>query len=135
MKRYLISIAMITTAVYSGAGTEEIDRMVDQIQKPREGIAQKELSLGSDPFIVFKRDENVTKIIVPAKAEEKLVLNGIVNDKAYINGKWYKEGDEISGYTLKYVGDKGVVLTDSRHIKRLFPHKKRESLIIIKEGK
>ncbi|MEA3418877.1 MAG: hypothetical protein U9Q90_05705 [Campylobacterota bacterium] len=135
MKKYLISIGVFTTVVFSNVGMGEIDKMVSQIQQPREGIALKELSSGVDPFIAIKKDENITKIVVPQKSEERFTLNGIINRKAYINGKWYVEGDEVSGYILKHVGVKGVVLTDSTHIKRLFLHKKQEGLIMIKEGK
>jgi hypothetical protein len=135
MKTYLISIGVITTVAFSSAGTEKIDKMVSQIQQPRKGVDLKELSSALDPFIAVKKDENTTEIVVPQKREEQFMLNGIVNRKAYINGKWYKEGDEVSGYILKYVGGKGVVLMDSTHIKKLFLHKKQEGLIMIKEGK
>ena len=128
-------MGLLSAAVCASTALEEIDKMVERIQKPRQGIGLDELASTKDPFISLKKDENMTQVVIPKKKEAQLSLNGILNGKAYINGKWYKVGDKISGYVLKYVGTKGVVLTDETHIKKLFLHKNEKGLITIKEGK
>ena len=133
MKRAILTIGFIATFACSDVATQAIDNMVTQIKKPRKGIALKKLSSTPDPFVVVKKDINVTNIIVPKAKRKDLVLGGIVNHQAYIDGAWHKEDDNISGYTLKYVGTRGVVLVDGEHIKRLFLHKKREELVTMKE--
>lgn len=127
-------IGIVATFAFSDVATQAIDNMVTQIKEPRKGIALKELSSTPDPFVAVKKDANITSIFVPKAKRKDLVLGGIVNHQAYIDGSWHKEDDNISGYTLKYVGTRGVVLVDGEHIKRLFLHKKREGLITMKEG-
>ena len=130
----MISFGILLTMAYSSAITSEIDKMIDQIQKRRVGIDMKELASTPDPFVVVKKDVDVTKVIIPQRREENFTLGGIVNHKASINGKWYKEGDDVGGYILNYVGTKGVVLVDQARIKRIFLHDKIEGIITIKEG-
>ncbi len=130
----MISFGILLTMAYSSAATGEIDKMIDQIQKRRVGIDMKVLASTPDPFVVLKKDVNVTRVIIPQRREENFTLGGIVNHRASINGTWYKEGDEVGGYTLNYVGTKGVILVDQTRIKRLFLHNKIEGIITIKEG-
>ena len=134
MKKVLTNFTIITSFALSAGGMQVIDDMVAQIKKPRKGVALDELSSTPDPFVAIKKDVNITEIITPKK-KVNLTLGGIVNNRAYINGAWHKEGDDVSGFVLKYVGTKGVVLMDGEHIKRLFMHKKRESIIKMEEGK
>ena len=135
MKKLIISFGFVTSIVCASVAMQEIDKMIAQIKEPRTGIALKELSTIPNPFVTVKKDVNITKVFVPKKKEEKSVLGGIVNRKAYINGAWHKEGDDVAGYTLQYVGAKGVVLVDGARIRRLFLHEKMEGIIMIKEGK
>ena len=135
MKRVIAGIGIIITFAFSNAGMQSIDKMVSQIKKPRKGVELKELATTPDPFVTVSQKVNVAEIVKPKKRKRNLTLSGIVNDKAYINGAWYKEGDQVAGYTLKYVGTRGVVLMDEKHIKRLFLHKRREDIIIMKDGK
>ena len=134
MKKIIIGIGVITSFAISNASNHAIDNMVSEIKKPRKGVALKELSTTPDPFVAIRKDVNVTEVVKPEK-RVNLRLSGIVNHRAYINGVWHKEGDDVSGFVLKYVGSKGVVLMDGEHIKRLFLHKKREGIIKMEEGK
>ncbi len=134
MKKLFISLGIVSTVAFSSVATQEIDKMIVQIKEPRKGIELKELSSIPNPFVTVKKDINITKVFVPKRIETNMELGGIVNHKAYINGSWRKEGDDVSGYTLQYVGTRGVVLVDKARIKRLFLHEKIEDIIMIKEG-
>ena len=134
MKKLFISFGIVSTLAFSSVATQEIDKMIIQIKEPRKGIELKELSSIPNPFVTVKKDINITKVFVPKRIETNMELGGIVNHKAYINGSWRKEGDDVSGYILQYVGTKGVVLVDDTRIKRLFLHEKKENVITIKEG-
>ena len=57
-----------------------------------------------------------------------------MSGKAYINDAWKAIDDTVMGYTLKYVGKRGVVLRNGNHIKKLFLHKERDNFITI-EGR
>jgi len=134
MKKLFISFGIVVTVAFSSVATQEIDKMIAEIKKPRKGIALEELSSIPNPFVTVKKDLNITKVFVPKRIEANMELGGIVNHKAYINGSWRKEGDDVSGYTLQYVGTRGVVLVDEARIKRLFLHEKKEGIITMKEG-
>ena len=134
MKKLFISLGIVSTLAFSSVATQEIDKMIIQIKEPRKGIELKELSSIPNPFVTVKKDLNITKVFVPKRIETNMELGGIVNHKAYINGSWRKEGDDVSGYILQYVGTRGVVLVDDTRIKRLFLHEKKEDVITIKEG-
>ena len=56
-----------------------------------------------------------------------------MNGKAYINESWKSIDETVMGYTLKFVGKKGVVLRSGNNIKKLFLHKKRDNLIMLEE--
>ena len=133
MKKILvISTTVFVYSITLCSAADTIDMMVNKIKEPRKGIELKELSTIPDPFVAVKKDINVTEVIKPKK-KISLVLGGIMNHTAYINGQWHKEGDEISGFILRYVGTKGVVLVDEEHIKRLFLHEKKDGIIKMEE--
>ncbi len=133
MKKIVISFVIMSTIAFSSAITDNIDDMVDKIRERRVGIDMKELSSTPDPFVMVSKVD-VTKVVAPRKKDENIELAGIVNQKAFLNGKWCKVGDEVGGYTLNYIGRKGVVLVDGKRIKKLFSNKKIKGIITIKEG-
>ncbi len=47
--------------------------------------------------------------------------------------QWSNTGDIIMGYTLKYIGKRGVVLRNGNHVKKLFLHENRDNLIKLEE--
>jgi hypothetical protein len=71
--------------------------------------------------------------VVMKKKEAKLVLHAIVNGKAYINDSWSVIDDKIMGYTLMFIGKRGVVLRNANHIKKLYLRKERDSFITLEE--
>ena len=73
------------------------------------------------------------KKIKAERKEEKLILHSIINNKAFINDQWRSAGDTIFGYTLKHIGNRGVVLRNNNHIKKLFLRKERENFITLEE--
>jgi len=112
------------------------DMKIDKIKKEREGINKEVLKNTKEPFAVVKITEKKKEMIVPdivVEEEKTFSLNAIMNKRAYINGNWQKEGDVIEGYTLKYVGNKGVVLRKDNEIKKVFLQgraKKKLNIII-----
>jgi len=114
---------------------DQIRDMVQKIHDKREGINLETLSQTREPFVRLQEENNVTTFVIPVEKENtKLFLNAILNKAAYINGEWKGIDDNISGYTVKYIGKKGVVLRNDNQIKKLFLHKERENFITIKEG-
>jgi len=135
MKKILFIISVSIVSLYADLSVDQIQEMVEKIHEKREGVDLETLETTKEPFVRLEEENNVTTFVIPVKAEEaKLVLHAIVNGKAYINDTWQSIDDSILGYTLKYIGKRGVVLKNGDHIKKLFLRKKRDSFITIEEG-
>lgn len=132
MKKILLLLTL-TVLVNADLSVEQIQKMVMQIHEKREGVKLVTLETTKDPFIRISEEDNVTTLVIPEKEEAKLVLHAIVNGKAYINDSWSSLGDSIMGYTVKYIGQRGVVLRNGNHVKKLFLHEKRDSFIKLEE--
>ena len=132
MKKIFLLLSL-TVLVNADLSVEQIQKMVMQIHEKREGVKLVTLETTKDPFIRISEEDNVTTLVIPEKEEAKLVLHAIVNGKAYINDSWSNLGDTIMGYTVKYIGQRGVVLRNGNHVKKLFLHEKRDSFIKLEE--
>ncbi len=134
MKKTLFILSLLTIFVYADLSVKQIEKMVAMIHEKREGIKLETLEETKEPFIKIEDKDNITTFVVPEQSEEvKLALHAIVNDKAYINESWKGVDDTIMGYTLKYVGKRGVVLRNGNHVKRLFFHQNRDNFIKLEE--
>ena len=135
MKKIIILISLLSSMVYADLSVEQIRDMVTKIHEKREGIKLETLENTKEPFVRLQEENNITTFVIPVNAgETKLSLHAILNGKAYINDAWKRVDETIGGYTVKYIGKKGVVLRNKNQIKKLFIHKKRENFIMI-EGR
>jgi len=135
MKNIIIIAGLLTSNIYADLSMDQIRTMVKKIHDKREGISMDTLENTQEPFVRLERTENnVTAFVMPVTESEVLSLNAIVNKRAYINDQWRSIDDNIGGFILKYVGEKGVVLRNENQIKKLFLHERRDSFIKIKEG-
>ncbi|RLA58161.1 MAG: hypothetical protein DRQ78_12555 [Epsilonproteobacteria bacterium] len=133
MKSILIILMLLSAYVYADLSTKDIENMVDKIYKKRTGMTLGNLSDIEDPFVRIEVEDNVTKVI--AMTEIQFFLKGIMNNRAYINDKWYDINDIVSGYTLKHVGKKGIVLMRDNQIKKVLLRKETNTDIITVEGR
>ena len=135
MKKLFILLSLVISVSYADLSVNQIRDMVTKIHQKREGIKLETLENTKEPFVRLQEDNNVTIFAIPQKEEEtKLVLHAILNGKAYINDEWKKMDDVVGGYTLKYIGKRGVVLRNENQIKKLFLHKEGDNFITI-EGR
>jgi hypothetical protein len=129
MKNIIIALGFIINVVYAEISLQEIDSMIDKIKKPRDGILLEALAKTPDPFkeaVII--ENNSTKSIVK-KQERDFSLNAIMNNKAFINGRWQKKDDNVSDYKVIFIGNKGVVLSRERDIVKLFLQKNKNDVI------
>jgi len=134
MKNTLL-ILLFSTFSFADLSVTQIEHMVQKIHEKREGVKLETLDTTEEPFVRLQEENNITTYVIPVsitEEEAKLVLHAVVNGKAYINDMWVKVNDHIMGYTLKYIGNRGVILRNGNHIKKLFLHKKRDNYIKIK---
>ncbi len=133
MKKLFLLLLPLTVCLNAELSVKQIQDMILKIHEKREGVDLATLESTKDPFVRLKEEDNVTKVAQLDKSEEKLVLHAIVNGKAYINDSWKSLDDSIMGYTLKYIGERGVVLRNENHIKKLFLSDKRDNFIKLEE--
>lgn len=134
MKKTLFIISLLTVSVYADLSVKQIEEMVSKIHEKREGIKLETLEATQEPFIRLKEENNITTVVIPAVGETvKLSLHAIMNGKAFINESWKVVDDTIMGYTLKYVGKRGVVLRNGNNVKKLFLHQNRDNFIKLEE--
>ena len=134
MKKIFLLLLSLTVFSSADISLKDIENMVIKIHQKREGVKLETLDTTLEPFV--RVAENNTSIIldpVTKKKEEKLVLHAIVNGKAYINDSWSALDDQIMGYTLKFIGQRGVVLRNGNHIKKLYLRKERDNFITLEE--
>lgn len=134
MKKIFLLLLLLTVFSTADISLKQIEDMVTKIHQKREGVKLETLDNIVEPFVRVA-ENNTTIILEPVtkKKEEKLVLHAIVNGKAYINDSWSVLDDQIMGYTLKFIGQRGVVLRNGNHIKKLYLRKARDSFITLEE--
>jgi len=137
MKKTLLLLGSLTVFLTADLSVNQIENMVNKIHHKRVGINLDTLDSTKDPFVQVQESNNTTVIFVAptktASKEAKLILHSIINNKAFINDQWKSVGDSIFGYTLKHIGNRGVVLRNNTHIKKLFLRKERENFITLEE--
>ena len=132
----ILFMTLITSTIYADLSMDQIRDMVQKIHDRRDGVSIEKLKDTKEPFVRLEEENNITTFVIPMDKEDtQMSLNAILNKTAYINGEWKRLDDTVDGYTLKYIGKKGVVLRNDKQIKKLFLHEKRENFITIKEGK
>lgn len=134
MNKIFLLLLLLTVFSTAEISLKQIENMITKIHQEREGVKLETLDNIVEPFVRVA-ENNTTIILEPVtkKKEEKLVLHAIVNGKAYINDSWSVLDDQIMGYTLKFIGQRGVVLRNGNYIKKLYLRKERDNLITLEE--
>jgi len=135
MKNTILIISLLTASLNADLSVEQIENMVLKIHEKRVGFDLDTLETTKNPFVVLQEDTNVTTFVIPEKNEDvKISLHALMGGKAYINEGWKDINETVMGYTLKYIGKRGVVLRNGNHIKKLFLHEEKDNFIKI-EGR
>ena len=130
MKKQIMIATMIAGTVSSyglSLSHAEITNMVEKIKQERTGIKLEYLASTPNPFNINKRDEKVDETPVEEVVFKEVVYNltAIFNRAAFINGKWYKSGEQVDNYTVSKVGKESVILVDGGNKKTLRLPKKK----------
>jgi len=88
---------------------KEYQKMFEKISQQRVGLDEKEILSVKQPFITIKKKTNKDGINSAVKSKKKsFVLEAIFNNKAMINGSWYK--------LYQNIGDSKVVKITSSYV-------------------
>ena len=111
---------------------KKIGMMVEKIQSKRIGKHAIDFIKVPSVFVVVSHESNRTKktVIRAPEKTKNLVLNAIVNNRAFINGKWVAPGDRILGYRVERVEGNEVLLKKENKSVRLYFQKKNGSKAI-----
>ncbi len=112
MRLYLVLFLLLSTAFCN-----ELSDKLDSLIKNK--TEKKVVVLKYNPFYkpAIKEEEigNKKKALhVRTKKNDDFNLVAIINKKAFINGKWYKEGERIGKFKIKLIKKDSVVLFGDR---------------------
>ena len=133
--RYILVIMLFISA---NAG--DISILLSKIDylKSETSKSFKEIKLNYDPFIqtkkIFIKKRDLKVATKPSPKITPLTLITILNDRAFINSKWYKKGDKLYGYKIVYIGDDKVILKKESKIKYL-QIKKTKNILKVEKRK
>lgn len=130
-KLILFTFVICISFLFAKKDTAEIDRVFDSISKPRVGLLQGEITGLNSPFSLIKKvvksDDNSTL------GDGSYVLSAIVADKARINKKWYKIGQELDIYKLSEIQKNKVKLVSGSEEMMLFMYPEDQNQKEIKD--
>ncbi|MBL0687330.1 MAG: hypothetical protein JJV94_05850 [Sulfurospirillum sp.] len=103
----------------------QYDNFFTQISKKRIGVSNSEIDKIVNPFVMtydikISQDENSSKEI----KKPTYILNAILNNKAKINGQWYRLNSKIDNFELISIQSDSVVIKKEHFRKKLFIRKK-----------
>jgi len=138
VKIYIL-VALSTTSLFSSSlSSAEIVKMVAEIKKERKGISLSMLESTGNPFIIKvpkkKESSEIKEVAQIARAEVVYTLKAILNKAAFIDRKWYKQGDKLGSYKVGHVSSDSIVLKSSNGNKKLSLKKKEKSFIKLNRG-
>ncbi|MBN2767904.1 MAG: hypothetical protein JXQ68_02280 [Campylobacterales bacterium] len=129
MKKYIfVCFLLFAFANAQDVEIKNIDEKIFKIDSPRVGITIDILSGTKNSF--FKEDVDIDGVVVQQQVE-KIALKGIMNNRAFINNKWFGLNDEVEGYTLVSITSNSVLLKREDRTKELFLKNKKDSFIKI----
>ena len=136
----LIAGILLSAGNGTNLSIKEMNAMVEKIKQKRAGVDLKTLDTIRVPFVTIAKDEDSSATVFvqkrrDEKKEKPIEVSAIINKKAFINKKWYKEGDKIYGFEVVHVGNRGVVLKGDYSIKTLFVSLRKEKILQVSERK
>ena len=146
MQKQIILKIFITNIVFSislfaaSLSSTEIVKMVSEIKKEREGISLSKLESTANPFIIrVPKKKEPTEVkesvtVIAAVTEIVHTLKAILNKAAFIDKKWYKQGDSIGDYKVGHISSSEVVLRSENGNKTLSLKKKKKNFIKLNRG-
>lgn len=123
MKYILPILSLLFTISLCSDELQWVDKQIEAIKPPREGVSDANISLLKDPFLFANgsfSDSSAKPALKSSKTSKhkssrikyrRYVLKTIINKSAMINGKWYKINDKVGIYTLSEVNRNSVTLS------------------------
>jgi hypothetical protein len=109
---------------------KEYDKIFEKIAERRSGADSIMIDKLENPFIILSSEQNESENNATAQAST-YVLEATFDQKAKINGNWYKKNDLIGSYMLIKITRNSVILQNEIEKKELVIRTKDDSNIKI----
>ncbi len=125
---------MLALHTWANSKYPDIDKLIEKVKVQREGLEQKEIQKLKNPFIDEKKLTKIIKIEKKKRAFKKIHhkkvyrLYAIFDDRAKINGRWYRKGSRVGSYKLIAIEGKRVLLKRGKRTLTLFLHTKSKKI-------
>lgn len=112
-----------------GNSLERYDKLFKAINKKRYGLTEKEIEKTKSPFVLVK--QKIVSADGNNTSEPVYILKGIINDRANINGRWYKLNDTIDEYKLTKIKSNSVTIDNAGNPLELKMNTKGKENVVI----
>ncbi len=132
----LLTIVFYTHALWSAQTTLSLgnevkvyDQIFEKISEKRVGADISRIDRTENPFIMLQSDDGNTNTDGNLTAENQgaFILEATLEQKAKINGIWYKKNDSIGRFKLIKIQHNRVVLNNEIETKELYIKVKDDS--------
>jgi len=132
---YILLAVFMTTMSYADLSIKEMANMVSKIKEKRVSIAKDDNTTFKSPFVLLEKDLNTSIVTIRKSklADIQFKFGGIVNNSAFVNKRWIKVGENISGYQLMEIKSNSVILKRGEENAFEVPSKKRNQLLHVSE--
>ncbi len=140
MGHKLLIIILLGGTILAKSPYPDIDQLIEKVKQKRVGLDPQKIKKLKNPFVNEKKLIKIIKKKIEKEIKKKkrkiFRLQAIFNDRAKINGRWYKLGSKIEGFKIVAIRENYVILQRGNKTLKLFLHKKRKSgLIKILKGR
>ena len=126
MKRIIVLLFLSASMLWGAQINKTIDELLNNETEHEVTLPKYDPFKRSKPLL--QRKKSGKSVYRPRPAQ----LNAVMNDKAYINGRWYQVGDSISEGKLVKINRTSVYLKKGTTIK-ILPLKTNKNLVKISQ--
>lgn len=136
LRHFVLAILLYTSSVWATQTvlsleneTKVYDQIFEKISEKRLGADISRIDRTENPFIMLRRDDETinTDTNRTNNSNRNVSLDATLEQKAKINGIWYKKNDSIGSYTLIKIEHNRVVLRNEIETKELYIKAKDDS--------
>jgi len=128
----LLPMALFASVQDVNASHEMITKQIAEIKPPRKGVSSVDVARVQSPFLLLKSEKKEKKkkkrLYKKRSTVAPLTLESAINKNVKINGKWYKEGDQVRGYTIVKVAADQVLLKSKGQERTLYLNQKNDKI-------
>jgi len=135
--RYII-ITLLTVNFLFSSSVIPIINKIDKLKAQEKSHPFKKIEVKYDPFftgvkIMKKIKKTVVKKSIQKRSTHMLKLIAVLNDKAFIDNKWYGKGDAVEGYRVIKIDSDKVAIKKGK--KMVILHLNNKKILSIKKEK